>query len=603
MQPHSILTALFTLVAPMALSAFAQTTIHVPSQAATIQAAINQAGQGDTIVVAPGLYPVAELRMYGKVLHLVSASGPEVTTLSGSSSNRVFHIRDGENIATVIEGFTISRGRAQDGSLGTPGANGGNIHVSDASPLFRDCVIELGRAGSGGPGILASNGAPGGNGGGVYVIDGSPRFDRCIFRENFAGVGGRGGAGTIGANGSLTTPDGSDGGDGGRGGPGGFGGAVYVTGNTSHPQFANCLFHLNQAGRGGFGGEGGDGGDGFVLPFASGVGGDGGNGGQGGDGGFATLYVTGGASALVSSCTFGHNYLAKRGTGGLGGSAGLGEPDGASGTSGSSGAHSSHPGVFAQSGPVELHNTVFWDLDSYSETGPQLPIVEVEGVTTAIHCAARTVVTGTNCFLLSTNPFDAEWRPDATGTIVDVGSESLVPSWSNSDLDGGTRLFDSPLVGGLSRLDLGALERSGGEWLALGCGTNTAGSLVATGVPTIGASFTLGVDDPSANVNPFAVPLLWVSAAAAPGPCGTVVPGYGMDANLPGALLVDIGSPAVLLLIGAPWTTPGVPVDFSLNVPNSPTLVGASFHVQGALFDTVDFRFGAAEGLRGVIGE
>jgi hypothetical protein len=603
MQPHSILTALFTLVAPMALSAFAQTTIHVPSQAATIQAAIDQAGQGDTIVVAPGQYPVANLRTYGKVLHLVSASGPEVTTLSGSSSSRVFHIRDGENIATVIEGFTIAHGRAQDGSIGAAGASGGNIYVSDASPLFRDCRIVLGRAGSGGNGILASTGGAGGHGGGVYVVNGSPRFDRCIFRDNDAGFGGTGGAGTIGASGSLTTPDGADGGDGGRGGPGGFGGAVYVTGDASHPQFANCLFYLNQAGRGGYGGKGGDGGDGFVLPFASGVGGDGGNGGQGGDGGIATLYVTGGASALVSSCTFGHNYLARRGPGGLGGSAGLGEPDGTSGTSGSSGAYSSHPGVFAQSGPVELHNTVFWDFDSYSETGPTLPIVEVDGVTTAIHCAARTVVTGTNCFLLSTNPFDEQWRPDATGAIVDVGSESLVPNWSSGDLDGGTRLFDSPLVGGLARLDLGALERSGGEWLPLGCGTNTADSLVATGVPTIGASFTLGVDDPSANVHPLAVPILWVSALAAPGACGTVVPGLGMAANSPGALLVDIGSPAVLLLVGAPWTTPGVPVEFGLSVPNSPALVGISFHVQGALFDTVDLRFGAAEGLRGVIGE
>jgi len=603
MQPHSILTALFTLVAPMALSAFAQTTIHVPSQAATIQAAIDQAGQGDTIVVAAGLYPVANLRTHGKVLHLVSASGPEVTILSGSASNRVFRIQDGENIATVIEGFTITHGRAQDGSLGASGADGGNIHVSGASPLFRDCMITLGRAGSGGPGLLASNGAPGGHGGGVYVIDGSPRFDRCSFRDNDAGSGGRGGAGTTGANGSLATPDGSDGGDGGDGGPGGCGGAVYVTGSASRPQFANCLFHLNQAGRGGFGGKGGDGGNGFTLPFANGAGGDGGVGGQGGDGGRATLYVTGGATALVTSCTFGHNYPANRGPGGLGGAAGTGEPNGTSGSSGSSGGYSSHPGVFAESGPVELHNTVLWDHNSLSATGSALPIVEVEGVTTAIHCAARTVITGTNCFLLPTNPFDEQWRPDATGTIVDVGGESLVPNWSNGDLDGGTRLFDSPLVGGISRLDLGALERSGGEWLALGCGTNTAGSLVATGVPTIGASFTLGVDDPSANVNPFAVPLLWVSAAAAPGPCGTVVPGWGMDANLPGALLVDIGSPAVLLLIGAPWTTPAVPVDFSLSVPNSPTLVGASFHVQGALFDTVDFRFGAAEGLRGVIGE
>jgi hypothetical protein len=598
MLPIRFLVASAALTACLPFStALAQATIHVPSQAPSIQSAIDQAVSGDTVLVAPGTYAVNSLTTRGKVLHLVSEAGASATTLTGGGASRVFYIHDNEGIATVVEGFTIRDGKAANSSSGT-GSGGGAILVSGASPLFRDCIVTSSNAGNGG-----SSAGAGGHGGGLYVSNGSPRFERCIFSHNFAGTGGQGAKGANGADGTILSHHADNGGTGKTGGNGGNGGAVYVTGSSSDPIFANCLFTGNRAGSGGKGGTGGSGGDGYTFSLAAGDGGDGGKGGKGGDAGHGTVFVTSGAKAQLTSCTFGSNLSGYRGSGGNGGSAGSGEPNGSNGSSGSTGSFSTYAGLYAASGPVELYNCALWDHDSYALAGPPIGLTEVAGIYSALNSAARTTISGTNCFLLPSSGMDASWRPLASGALIDAGNETLLPNWTAGDLAGHLRSFDRPGVAGVSALDIGAYENTEAEWLPMGCGTNAAGSLTAlSGLPTIGTWFTLGVDDPTGFMTTGSIAILSVNGAALPGPCGSLVPGFGLDPSLDGALLVDQGTSIALKIAGG-WAGPGNPVPFVLPLPEFPSLVGASLFCQGAMLDIATFRLAAGQGLEGLIGQ
>lgn len=596
MRIHSLIGAAALSCAVLVQAADAQSTIHVPTQAPTIQAAIDQAASGDTVLVAAGVYAVNALSTRGKVLHLVSEEGADQTVLDGNDK-RVFVINQSEGIATVIEGFTITDGQAPTGG-GTVGDGGGGLLIVGASPTFRDCVID---------GCLADNGSSGGyrggHGGGAYISSGSPRFERCTFSNNRAGSGGQGSKGNNGADGDFFSHHADNGGTGKEGGDGGHGGAVYVTGSASNPVFANCLFERNRAGTGGKGGTGGTGGDGYTFSLAAGDGGDGGKGGKGGDGGRGTVYVTSGASARFTSCTFHENLVAVRGLRGSGGSGGSGEPGGSVGSVGTYGSYSTYAGIYAASGPVEIYNTVMWDSYATAPGGSPIGLTEVAGVYTALNSAARTTIAGANCFTLPSSMLDDDLRPTAGGLLVDAGNETLLPNWTSGDLDGHLRVFDRPTVNGFSGLDIGARENTEAEWMPLGCGTNEPGSLVALdGVPTIGAGFTLGVDDPTGFISNGSIAILAVSALPTAGPCGTIVPGFGLDPSQSGAALVDQAALIDLRIKGG-WTGPGNPVAFDLGLPNSPGLVGLSIFVQGAMFDATTFRLAAGEGLEGLIGQ
>jgi|GEM_PF-4990109 len=597
MRLSTLLGATALVCAPLVDRADAQSTIHVPSQAPSIQAAIDQAASGDTVLVAPGVYAMNAVSLRGKVLHLVSEEGADTTILSGSGSKRVFVIDEFEGISTIIEGFTILDGQAPTGG-GTVGDGGGGLLIVNSSPTFRDCTIRSCSADNG-----SFGGHRGGHGGGAYVSNGSPRFERCSFEFNTAGSGGQGGQGSTGADGDFFSHHADNGGTGKEGGDGGHGAAAYVTGSNAFPVFANCLFEGNRAGTGGKGGTGGTGGDGYTFSLAAGDGGDGGTGGKGGDGGRGTVHVAGGASARFTSCTFFENLVAVRGARGSGGSPGSGEPSGSGGSLGAYGSYSTEAGIYAASGPVEIYNTVLWDHTSYSLGGPTVGLVEVSGVYTALNSAARTTISGANCFTLPSSMLDASLHPIDGGLLVDAGNETLLPNWTSGDHDGHLRVFDRPGVAGFSGLDIGARENTAAEWMALGCGTNEPGSLtVLSGAPTIGTGFSLGVDDPTGFVTNGSIAILAVSALAAPGPCGTIVPGLGMDPSQSGALLVDQGALIDLFVAGG-WAGPGSPVAFDLGLPNSPGLVGLSIFVQGAMLDATTFRIATGEGLEGVIGQ
>ncbi len=134
------------------------------------------------------------------------------------------------------------------------------------------------------------------------------------------------------------------------------------------------------------------------------------------------------------------------------------------------------------------------------------------------------------------------------------------------------------------------------QGIPYGCEINVRGSLsLLDGNPAVGESFDLGVDNPLGTQAPGATSFLMLSLLPDPAfPCGTVLPGFGMQsASAPGELLI---SPLVPPLVGPPWQGPAQPAPFSIAIPARPTLVGIDVFVQGALFDPTG-RGGVGLGL------
>jgi len=153
------------------------TTIHVPGDSATIQAGINGAVEGDTVLVADGTYTGdgnRDIDFGGKSIVVMSENGPEVTIIDAagelSEPHRGFIFRNGESQDATLQGFTITGGVADDG---------GAIYCTDASPTIRS-------------NILASNRSSifPGQGGGIFCSGGAPIIENNIFNSNFSRRGG-----------------------------------------------------------------------------------------------------------------------------------------------------------------------------------------------------------------------------------------------------------------------------------------------------------------------------------------------------------------------------------------------------------------------------
>ena len=111
-------------------------------QAINIQAGIDSCGSGDTVLVAPGVYRGdgnRDIDFKGKPILVISESryNPSITDSTvidceGSYHNRHcgFYFHSGETNASILEGFTITNGRAIDGA-------GGGIACFSSSPAIR----------------------------------------------------------------------------------------------------------------------------------------------------------------------------------------------------------------------------------------------------------------------------------------------------------------------------------------------------------------------------------------------------------------------------------------------------------------------------------
>ena len=140
-----------------------------------------------------------------------------------------------------------------------------------------------------------------------------------------------------------------------------------------------------------------------------------------------------------------------------------------------------------------------------------------------------------------------------------------------------------------------------------GCGTNPTGSLsVLSGVPSIGTTMTIGVDNPLGTQNAGATPFLIIALAPDPNfPCGTQLPGFGMAGPAaPGELLISL-APPTLAVSGPAWTGPGNPAPIALSFPSDRNLISVALFVQGVLLDAGGSSgnpFGLADAVRLVIG-
>ena len=115
-----------------------------------IQAAIDAAADGDTVLVKPGEYVITEsINFKGKPITLTSENGPEATTIRQSATTvRVVVFESGETDATVLEGFSLRY--SPDSSPALVGDDGGGDHHTqsgvycmDSSPTLINCRISV----------------------------------------------------------------------------------------------------------------------------------------------------------------------------------------------------------------------------------------------------------------------------------------------------------------------------------------------------------------------------------------------------------------------------------------------------------------------------
>jgi hypothetical protein len=161
-------------------------TIQVPADKATIQAGINAAVKGDTVLVSPGTY-IENINFHGKAITVKSSMGPKVTIIDGGGLSAVVTFTSKETLKSVLKGFTI-----RNGLSGTSASNdvGGGILIKNASPTIQGNVIQNNLAVYSGGGIGVSLGSPLIEGNTIQNNGQSPNYD--------LGVGG-GGIGVIGA--------------------------------------------------------------------------------------------------------------------------------------------------------------------------------------------------------------------------------------------------------------------------------------------------------------------------------------------------------------------------------------------------------------------
>lgn len=141
-KTHAMLV--LTMALPLlAGTAQAATTIRVPQDHSLIQAAINAAADGDTVLVAPGTYHET-IDFKGKTITVTSSDGPEKTIIDAEYADSVVRFHNGETRYTVLSGFTLQNGKASQYPM-----NGGGVQIYESGPTIRGNVVRNNSACSG----------------------------------------------------------------------------------------------------------------------------------------------------------------------------------------------------------------------------------------------------------------------------------------------------------------------------------------------------------------------------------------------------------------------------------------------------------------------
>ncbi|MFN0057140.1 MAG: right-handed parallel beta-helix repeat-containing protein, partial [Planctomycetota bacterium] len=132
---------LISIVQPVA----GQVTLTVPAMYPTVAAAIDAAEDGDTVLVATGVYPGFDFWFFGKAIHVKSIAGPETTIVINSGIAFI----NNEGPESILEGFTID------------GAPSSGVYCESSSPTIRNNVIRNCSSTFFGGGIYTFNAKPG----------------------------------------------------------------------------------------------------------------------------------------------------------------------------------------------------------------------------------------------------------------------------------------------------------------------------------------------------------------------------------------------------------------------------------------------------------
>ncbi|MDH4241776.1 MAG: hypothetical protein OEW48_19620, partial [Phycisphaerae bacterium] len=170
-----VLMSIFLL--GMACTAASGRTIYVDydglADFSNIQAAIDDSNDGDTIIVADGIYTGdgnRDIDFLGKAITLRSENGPENCIIDCNGTNtdphRGFYFHNGEDSNSVLDGFTITNGLAND--LIVP--FGGAIHGNGTKATIQNNHI-VGNV------ALTYNFFSGVRGGGLYDCDGTIQYN------------------------------------------------------------------------------------------------------------------------------------------------------------------------------------------------------------------------------------------------------------------------------------------------------------------------------------------------------------------------------------------------------------------------------------------
>ena len=150
-------------------------TIRVPKDYINIQAGIDAASDGDTVLIADGIYYGTgnkNLDFGGKAIKVVSENGPENSIIDCEKNGRGFYFHSGEGEDSVISGLTVRNGKVDH--------YGGGIYCDSSSPTITNCTISDNTVG----GLPDS-----GYGGGIYLTSSSPIITNCTISDNSQGGG------------------------------------------------------------------------------------------------------------------------------------------------------------------------------------------------------------------------------------------------------------------------------------------------------------------------------------------------------------------------------------------------------------------------------
>jgi hypothetical protein len=194
-----LLTMLFLAASTSTVYAM---TIYVPDDYPTIQAGIDACSDGDTVIVRDGTYTGEgnrDIDFGGNAIVVMSENGPEVTIIDCEEAGRGFYFHSGEEVTSVVQGFTVTNGS---------GTYGGGINCSSSSPTIVNCTFSDNSVGSFsyGGGMYNNNSSPmvtnclfiansvdsHSDGGGMYNTSSNPLVTNCSFIENTVDVFGSG---------------------------------------------------------------------------------------------------------------------------------------------------------------------------------------------------------------------------------------------------------------------------------------------------------------------------------------------------------------------------------------------------------------------------